>query len=49
MDKERKCKYCGIELHKKCPDCKKKIEGDNVICGDPVIPKYHCFNCWSKK
>lgn len=47
--KKKKCKECGIELEEECPDCGKKIEGGNIICGLGIIPKYHCFNCWARK
>lgn len=43
------CHECGIELKEVCPDCGKKIEGENICCGYGIVPKHHCFNCWSKK
>ncbi len=44
-----KCRQCKIELLNICPDCKTEIKGDNIICGQILIPKHHCFNCWVNK
>ena len=44
-----RCSICGQKLLKYCPDCKKELKDNNVICGNPMVPKNHCYNCWSKK
>jgi len=45
-----RCPICKQKLLKKCPKCGADLTiNKNIICGAPVIPDNHCYNCWVKK